>query len=192
MVRTVLLGSKWTSKTKVLNSDLSLKEREDRFNQLTKTYARTASVEGAGTGAGGFWLGLADFPLLLSIKIKYLYEVAGIFGYDVEETNERLFILSIFQLAFSSDDRRNDSLKRLKNWETSPPLSIDSFDWQTFQQDYRDSMDLAKILQLVPGVGAVVGAIVNYRLLDQLALTARNVYRFRYFQTKDTESTDSR
>ena len=32
---------------------------------------KIAAAEGAGTGAGGILLGLADFPLLLTIKIKF-------------------------------------------------------------------------------------------------------------------------
>ncbi len=28
-------------------------------------------IEGAGTGAGGIFLGLSDFPLLLGIKVKF-------------------------------------------------------------------------------------------------------------------------
>ena len=32
---------------------------------------KIAAAEGAGTGAGGILLGLADFPLLLGIKIKF-------------------------------------------------------------------------------------------------------------------------
>jgi hypothetical protein len=109
--------------------------------------------------------------------------VASLYGYDVREPSERLFILYIFQLAFSSDTKRKETFKRLKEWERHP-ISPGDFDWQTFQQEYRDSMDVAKLLQFIPGIGAVVGAVVNYRLLDHLATTAKQVYRMRYFETK--------
>ena len=52
-------------------------------------------------------------------------------------------------------------------------------DWREFQQEYRDHIDFVKMLQLVPGIGAVVGALANYNLLDQLGETAKNCYRLR-------------
>jgi hypothetical protein len=36
--------------------------------------------------------------------------------------------------------------------------------------------------QLVPGIGAVVGVVVNYKLVKKLGLTAMNAYRMRIFQ----------
>jgi len=184
MVRTVLVGTEWTTKKEISRASISLKEREELLTKKQKTYTRLASAEGAGTGAGGFLIGLADFPLLLSIKIRFLYEVASLYGYDVRDPGERLFILYIFQLAFSSETKRKETFHLLKEWGLHPILPGD-FDWQTFQQEYRDSMDIAKLLQFLPGIGAVVGAVVNYRLLDHLATTAKQVYRMRYFQNKN-------
>lgn len=54
-------------------------------------------------------------------------------------------------------------------------------DWRRFQQEYRDYIDLAKLAQLIPIVGAPIGAVVNYRLLDQLGEAAINAYRMRWF-----------
>ena len=51
-------------------------------------------------GAGGILLGLADFPLLLGIKIKFLFDAATLYGFDTSDKEERLFILHVFQLAF--------------------------------------------------------------------------------------------
>lgn len=52
-------------------------------------------------------------------------------------------------------------------------------DWYVFQQEYRDYIDFIKMLQLIPGFGAIVGAYANYNLLDQLGETAMNAYRLR-------------
>ena len=38
--------------------------------------------------------------------------------------------------------------------------------------------------QLVPGIGAVVGVVINYRLIKKLGITAMNAYRMRYFERK--------
>src|SRR5690606_7050864 len=148
--------------------------------------SKTASLEGAITGAGGMLMGIADFPALLAIKMKMLFDVAATYGYDVRQYKERLFLLTVFQLAFSSHKHRAEVYHRLVNWDAYAaglPDHIDSFDWRTFQLEYRDYIDLAKMAQLVPVIGAAVGAVVNYRLLQQLGSTAMNSYRMRMLET---------
>jgi len=56
---------------------------------------------------------------------------------------------------------------------------MQEFDWRNFQQEYRDYIDLAKLLQLVPGIGAVVGAYVNHKLTEKLGEFAMQAYRMR-------------
>src|SRR6476620_11258557 len=48
----------------------SLEIREARVEEKIKFYQTTSAAEGAVTGAGGILLGLADFPLLLTLKLK--------------------------------------------------------------------------------------------------------------------------
>ena len=59
------------------------------------------------------------------------------------------------------------------------PEDIHQFDWRNFQQEYRDYIDLAKMAQLIPIIGAPVGFVVNARLIRKLGLTAMNAYRMR-------------
>ena len=47
------------------------------------------------------------------------------------------------------------------------------------QQQYRDHIDLAKLAQFIPVVGAPLGAIVNWRLVERLGHTAVMAYRMR-------------
>ena len=82
-------------------------------------------VEGAGTGAGGILLGLADFPLLLSIKMKFLFEAAAVYGFNTKEYEERLFILHVFQLAFSSDEIRKETLKVMEHWDERKQVLVE-------------------------------------------------------------------
>ncbi|RDC66456.1 Protein EcsC [Adhaeribacter pallidiroseus] len=48
------------------------------------------------TGAGGILLGLADFPLLLGIKLKMLHDIAALYGHFVTDYRERIYLLYIF------------------------------------------------------------------------------------------------
>ena len=71
---------------------------------------------------------------------------------------------------------------QMRNWKEKAqhlPADINEFDWRNFQQEYRDYIDLAKMAQLIPVIGAAVGLVVNYRLLKKLGKTAMNAYRMR-------------
>ncbi len=127
-------------------------------------------------------MGLADFPILIGIKLKLLFDIASLYGFNVYDYRERVYILHIFELAFSSDAHRKNVFLKMLDWDTkskSMPEDINQFDWRTFQQEYRDYIDLAKMAQLVPLIGAPVGVIVNNRLVKKLGLTAMNAYRMR-------------
>jgi hypothetical protein len=182
MTRGVLFGSGITT-TKII-SGVSFEERERMVQERVEFYKKTAAVEGGVTGAGGFLLGLADFPILLGLKLKLLFEIAAIYGHDVNDIRERLYILYIFQLAFSNQKHTRDVYRQTVEWQTKYhelPKHMDDFDWRLFQQEYRDYIDLAKMAQLLPVIGAAVGFVVNYRLVTKLGETAMNAYRMRFF-----------
>lgn len=183
MIKAVITGSEYTTKKPFKKA--TLEEREALVREKINFYKKTAAASGAGTGAGGLLLGLADFPILLSLKMKFLFDAASLYGFDVTDYRERVYILYVFQLAFSSQGKRNRVYKHIENWEDNIkelPKDTNSLDWRSFQQEYRDYIDLAKMLQLVPGIGAVVGAYANYQLMDKLGETAINAYRMRIFK----------
>jgi hypothetical protein len=184
MIRGVLFGAKYTTANPLLGKTLEV--REAAVQERIKAYKKTAAVEGGITGAGGLLLGLADFPILIGIKIKLLFDIASLYGYDVKDYKERLYILHIFELAFSSHSHRKEVYLKMVDWgERSKELpgDMEQFDWRSFQQEYRDYIDLAKMAQLVPVIGAPVGIVVNYRLIQKLGLTAMNAYRMRCLAT---------
>ncbi|MGZ8538245.1 MAG: EcsC family protein, partial [Flavisolibacter sp.] len=111
-----------------------------------------------------------------------LFDIASLYGFDVKDYKERLYMLHIFQLAFSSHQHRKEVYIQMKDWDQKKddlPSDINEFDWRSFQQEYRDYIDLAKMAQLVPGIGAVVGVVINYQLIEKLGKTAMNAYRMR-------------
>lgn len=181
MVKAVLFGAKYTT-TEKLASDASFELKERYVQHQINFYQKTATVEGAVTGAGGILMGFAEFPILIGIKMKLLFNIAALYGFDVMDYRERLYILYVFQLSYSSQQRRNEVYQLLQNWGSYSdmlPANADEFDWRTFQQEYRDYIDLAKMAQLIPVIGAAVGAIANYHLIAQLGETAMNCYRMR-------------
>ena len=187
MVRGVLFGAKYTTAHPLENTSIQL--REEAVQKKIDIYRKTAAVEGGVTGAGGILLGLADFPILLGIKIKLLFDIAALYGFDVKDYKERVYLLHIFELAFSSALHRKNVYLQMINWEIqkqSLPEDINQFDWRNFQQEYRDYLDIAKMAQLIPVIGAPVGVVVNNRLIKKLGRTAMNAYRMRLFTTEST------
>ena len=180
MVRAVLFGSEYAAIK--AQTYPSLQEAELAILERIKNYKQTAAIEGGVTGAGGFLMAMVDFPVLLGIKIKLLFDIAVMYGFDVKDYKERLIILYVFQLAFSSQLHRQTVYLDVENWEQLSkqlPNDINEFNWRPFQQEYRDHIDLAKMAQSVPVIGAPVGILVNYRLIRKLGKTAMNAYRMR-------------
>lgn len=180
--RGIMTGADWTTARPLLHG--SLRKREELIQTRVDFYRTTASVEGGVAGAGGFLLAAADFPALLAIKIKLLAEIGALYGYSGKSLSERLFLLRIFQMAFSSARHRPEALAALEaaGKGLHQPERIEDFDWRKFQLEYRDYIDLAKLAQLIPVIGAPVGAVVNWRLTTRLATTAMNAYRLRWFE----------
>jgi hypothetical protein len=104
MVKVVLFTSKYVT---VKSPQLAtLQERENLAYEKLNLYRKTAIISGTGTGLGGLMLGLAYFPILLTIKINFLFNLANIYGINVRDYKERLYILYIFKLAFSEGIER--------------------------------------------------------------------------------------
>lgn len=184
LVKSVVFGLDYIPKSPPLYG-VPLQERDQSAEILLSKYRKIAAAEGAGTGAGGFTLAIADFPALIAIKMKFLFELAHIYGFSTNDYRERLFLLYIFQLAFSSQEKRLELYKVILNWEKnmgSWPVEegyLQQIDWEQFQREYRDAIDFRKTLQLLPGLGAVVGAWANYGLVDELGTVGMNCYRLR-------------
>ncbi len=180
MVRGVLFGATQTAAKPMAGA--SFQECEVAVLQKIETYRTTAAFEGGITGAGGLLMGFADFPILIGIKLKLLFDLASMYGFDVKDYKERVYLLHIFELAFSSHVHRRKIYLKMVDWDTKSkdlPDDIHQFDWRNFQQEYRDYIDLAKMAQMIPVIGAPVGFVVNSRLIKKLGLTAMNAYRMR-------------
>jgi len=183
MIRGVLFGAQHVTRQPAHYT--SILEADEAAQRVINNYKHAAAAEGGITGAGGILLGLADFPIFLSIKLKMLFELAAIYGYSVKDYKERIFLLHIFQLTFSSQQHRRSVYEQMVNWNVQKqnlPEDIHEFDWRNFQQEYRDYIDLAKMAQLIPGIGAVVGFVVNYKMTQKLGSMTMNAYRLRWLE----------
>jgi hypothetical protein len=88
MIRGVMFGSGYTTSEKPAQG--TMMEVEEAVIKRINHYKHAAAAEGGITGAGGILLGLADFPLFLSIKLKMLFDIAALYGYSPKDYKERL------------------------------------------------------------------------------------------------------
>jgi hypothetical protein len=99
MIRGVLFGANIT--TSLPGEERSFEVKEAVIKERIEFYKKTAAAEGGITGAGGILLGLADFPLLIGIKIKLLYDIAALYGYNTSDYRKDcisfIFFNSLFQ-----------------------------------------------------------------------------------------------
>lgn len=184
LVKSVVFGLEYIPNSPTYYG-ICLQERDQMAKTLLVKYRKIAAAEGAGTGYGGFTLAVVDFPALIVIKMKFLFELAHIYGFSTKDYRERLFLLNVFQLAFSSQEKRPELYQVIVNWEKNlanwpaEAGDIQAIDWEQFQREYRDTIDFRKTLQLIPGFGAVIGAWANYGLLNDLGTIGMNCYRMR-------------
>lgn len=188
IIRTSLFGAEYTPRRSVQRQ--ALDAADDAAAKVISLYQKVATAEGAGTGAGGFMLAMVDFPALIAIKMKLLFELAHVYGYDTNRFAERIFVLKLFQFAFSGADKRVLLLQEFKQWHdfkaqwSGEREYYEKLDWEEFQKEYRDAIDFKKMLTLIPGVGAVTGAWANYSIVEELGEHAMNVFRLRRLAEK--------
>ena len=185
MTKSVIFGAYLTTQKKAKIG--LLPSIEEKVKEKIDVYSKTAAAEGGITGYGGILMGLADLPLWLSIKIKMLFEIGSLYGHDLSNYKERIYLLHIFQLTFSRHQQQKQIFNLINNWDEEKeklPEDINEFDWRSFQIEYRDYLDLAKLMQLIPGFGAIVGIYINHKLTRRLGHFAMNAYRMRWLQNK--------
>ena len=181
LCRAVIFGSKITTEKWRFEGNLQLREAAVRKKIIF--YAVAAAAEGGITGVGGIFLGLVDFPLLVGIQIKLLFEMASIYGFRTSDYKERFFLLYVFLLSFSSHEKRREVFLKIKNWNNFSnqlPDDIHELDWRTFQEEYRDYTEIVKLPQFIPIIGAPFGAVINFQLTSKLGKDAMNAYRMRW------------
>ncbi|WP_263784565.1 EcsC family protein [Salinibacter grassmerensis] len=162
-----------------------------RFRQNTLL----AALEGGGTGLAGAAFVAADIPLLFTINLRLIQQIAASYGFSLEGPMFRPLVLSIFNVAASGGrEARNEALREVS---VAAAAFADDLDYAgrvsgTFRDQNRHvPREIAKTLlerklgQTVPLAGAAVGAGVNYWFTTQTAESAFMCTRALYLDWKE-------
>lgn len=76
------------------------------------------------------------------------------------------------KFAFSSEEKRKEGLRKLLHWEEyskqipEQKQYLQTIDWKELQLEYRNHIDLVKMLQLIPGLEQLLELllIINFSM----------------------------
>ncbi|HUY34442.1 MAG TPA: EcsC family protein [Pirellulales bacterium] len=162
-----------------------------------------AAAEGCAAGAVGI-IGLAaDIPALLTIAIRLIQQVSVCYGYDPTKPEERDYVIHVLRTASAGDiEAKLEAVIFLKQIEeillkvawkkmnaAFAAKKISSLSLLAAVKQFAKSLGInltkRKALQMVPIIGAVVGASFNATFINDIGRTAFMSYRRRWIAERE-------
>lgn len=173
---------------------LHLEDADRVTGFLAAKYKTLAIAEGAGTG----YVGLPGIPpdiiALVTLNLRAIGEYATYYGFDISSQQERLFALNILGLASSPNDAAKEvamgqlvriaqDVAKKKTWKHLEKQSFVRI-IQIIARSLGIRLTKAKLAQIVPVLGAIVGAGFNAYYTDKVCDAAFYLYRERFLAEK--------
>lgn len=153
--------------------------------------------EGSATGALGLVGLAADVPALLTISLRLVQQIGICYGYDVKSYEEQEYVMHVLRIGSTSNPKaKMECLVGLKHieqillkvsWqkmsEALARKEISRFSLFAAMKQSAQMLGIQlarrKALQLVPVIGALVGASFNAVFVNDVGRTAFMLYRRR-------------
>ena len=200
------IGSRLAELQSTLKDEL--KSADEAAKHYWNWHVGYAAAEGGLAGAAGL-LGLAaDIPALFAITLRLIQQVGTCFGYDVHSENEREYVLHILRTGSTGDlTAKVEFLIGLKQieqillkvaWkkmnEALAQREISRLAAMAALRQFAKSLGIQvtkrKSLQLIPVVGAVIGASFNATFINDVGRAAYMSYRRRWIAERDGNAAD--
>jgi hypothetical protein len=163
-------------------ASLPLTSMDAVADELSASYKKIGTIQGATTGIGGVFTLAIDIPLLLGLSLKVLQEMAIAYGYNPREKGERVFIVKCLQFASSDIVGKRAIIEELAYFH-SKEKKIQTISqlqgWREVVFTYRDNYGWKKLFQLVPVAGMLFGAYLNRKTLEEVAEAGKMMFRKR-------------
>ncbi|MDO8804559.1 MAG: EcsC family protein [Elusimicrobiota bacterium] len=175
----------------------------DNLSEDVRNWAMGGAIaEGAVTGMGGFFTISIDIPIIITLALRTAYKIGLCYGFDGRTEDDKNFIMGI--LAASSAGSLHDKLAALvmlKSIETVmfQKMAMAAMEKVAAEGLARGSSTLLakklasdisadivrhKALQLLPGVGAVIGGSVNGWFMNNVCKAAVRSFQKRWLMQK--------
>ncbi len=174
-------------------SELDLEEIDRCIGYLAAKYKGWAAGQGAALGVAGGATAWADVPLVLSEALRAIAEYATYCGFDMSLQQERIYAMQVLSYASSPAGAAKGEMIRHLNKvgvQLAKRATWKELERSLFVRTLREiaqsvgiRLTKAKLAQVVPVAGAVVGAGFNAWYLNQVCDTAFNLYRERFINT---------
>ena len=172
--------------------DLSILDKSS--SGLRKKYVTIAAAEGGLTGAAGLPGMVIDIPGLILINFRAICEYATYYGFDIELQDQKLMILHILSLASAPTDQAKHAamaqlakiasqVAKKQTWE-----ELEKFVFVKMIKKMAEAIGIrltkAKLAQVVPAVGSLVGAGFNAYYTEKVCDAAYFTYRETFLARK--------
>jgi len=164
---------------------LPLQVMDTAADALTVKRVKFAAAQGAATGIGGVFTIAADLPMVLGQSLKVLQEMALCYGYDPNDSRERVFIVKCLQFASADIVGKKAVLEELANFDdeqATEQVFSQLQGWREVVQSYTDNFGMKKLFQLIPIAGIVFGSISNKGTISDVAEAGKMLYKKRRLQ----------
>jgi len=163
-------------------SRLPLQVMDTAADTLTAKRVKFAAAQGAATGIGGVFTIAVDIPMVLGQSLKVLQEMALCYGYDPNDTRERVFIVKCLQFASADIVGKKAVLEELASFDDekgTDQVFSQLQGWREVVQSYTDSFGMKKLFQLIPIAGIIFGSINNKGTIGDVAEAGKMLYKKR-------------
>jgi len=163
---------------------LDISTMDTAVEKITDNRKKIATFQGASTGIGGIFTLTIDIPLLLSLQLKTLQDIAICYGYDPKVKEERLFIVKCMQFVSADIVGKQAILTQLSQFDnpddsTKREVLSELQGWREVVFSFRDQFGWKKLFQMVPIAGLVFGAFINRSAVNDIAEAGKMLYRKR-------------
>jgi len=173
---------------------LDLQQADEVLGYLAAKYKLMAAAEGAVSGAGGAAGIVADIPALIGINLRGIAEYTVYYGFDPQSMAERRYVMSVLTLVSSPTNaakyatlaelrRIALAVARRTSWqELEKSLVVTAM--QQVAKVLGIRLTKAKLGQLIPVLGAIIGGGYNAWYTGTTTEAAFNLYRLRFLAAK--------
>lgn len=143
-----------------------------------------AGSEGLATGFGGTATMIADIGMVITLAFRSIHKIAMCYGYEVNTVAEKKFVLDILSVSSANTLReRKEALIALRSSimqrKMMEELLMSSLIKKLAKQ-LGINLTKRKAMQLIPVVGAGIGAAVNASYMRDVIWSARRIYQKRW------------
>lgn len=204
IIEAAIRGADWAASNSIrraaIDHDFSSLEDCDAAAAEMRRWALGYAVTGGGAAGAFGALGLAiDVPATVALALRTARLTGLCYGFGADTEPERIYILDILQLAgANSKPERDAAIARLaegraglgkEDWQKIVRLTGQTTGTVAATQRVATTLGInlstRKMAQVVPFLGAAVGAGVNAAFQNDVAAAARFAYRARWLEVNE-------